>query len=504
MVSGYAANWHPLTWLSHMLDCRLHGLDPAGHHLTNLLLHVLNTCVLLLALARMTGSPWQSAFVASVFALHPLHVESAAWVAERKDVLSTFFGLVALAAYVRYVEQPNPRRYAPVFVLFAAGLLAKPMLVTLPFLLLLVDYRLGRHDEAAEAYTRVLERNPDDPRALVNLGVIRSMRGHPQEAIEMCKRALRVQPDYAAGHYNLAVTYFTMGRFQEAVGAYAEALRIKPSDPEMRTNLGIALSRLGRVDDAIRQYTEALRRRPDHAPAHVQLCGAYGIVGRHQDAREACRSALKIEPDSAEARHNLGVACFSLGRYQEAVEAYRETLRINPGYAEAHRNLGAAYFKLARFEDAAAAYGRAVRLRPDGAESHVGLGGALARLGRVDEAVAHYSAALRLKPDQVDALNNLAWMRATSPNSRIRNGPEAVRLATLACERTAYKNATLLDTLSAAYAESGKFADAVRTATRGLELARTSGQAETAAEIGQRLELYRAGRGFRDAPAGRR
>ena len=133
-------NWHPLTWLSLMLDCNLYGSDSAGFHATNLALHILNTVLLFLLLQRMTGARWRSAFVAALFALHPLHVESVAWVAERKDVLSTFFGMVTLWAYIRYAEKPEIARYWPVLFFFALALMAKPMLVTLPFLLLLLDF----------------------------------------------------------------------------------------------------------------------------------------------------------------------------------------------------------------------------------------------------------------------------------------------------------------------------------------------------------------------------
>jgi protein O-mannosyl-transferase len=139
-TTGYAANWHPLTWISHMLDIQLFGLKAQGHHLTNLLFHALNVLLLFFALRRMTKTLWQSAFVAALFALHPLHVESVAWISERKDVLSTFFWMLTLIAYSYYAEQPRPRTYLAVFAFLALGLMAKPMLVTLPFVLLLFDY----------------------------------------------------------------------------------------------------------------------------------------------------------------------------------------------------------------------------------------------------------------------------------------------------------------------------------------------------------------------------
>ncbi len=139
-TANHAANWHPLTWISHMLDVQLFGLEPQWHHLMNLLFHLVNTVLLFLVLHRMTKALWQSAFVAALFALHPLHVESVAWVAERKDVLSAFFWILTMGAYCYYVERPKLRRYLIVVVFFALGLMAKPMLVTLPLVLLLLDY----------------------------------------------------------------------------------------------------------------------------------------------------------------------------------------------------------------------------------------------------------------------------------------------------------------------------------------------------------------------------
>ncbi len=140
ITTGYFGNWHPLTWLSHMLDIQLFGLEPRWHHLTNLLFHIANTLLLFFVLYRMTKAHWESAFVAALFALHPLHVESVAWVSERKDVLSTFFWILTMGAYCYYVERPKLQRYLIVVAFFGLGLLAKPMLVTLPFVLLLLDY----------------------------------------------------------------------------------------------------------------------------------------------------------------------------------------------------------------------------------------------------------------------------------------------------------------------------------------------------------------------------
>jgi hypothetical protein len=137
---SHASNWHPLTTLSHMLDCQLYGLNAGGHHLTNVILHTISVLLLFLVLKQMTGALWRSAFVAALFAIHPLHVESVAWIAERKDVLSAVFFMLTLAAYARYTRAPSPARYLLVALLFAFGLMSKSMLVTLPFVLLLLDY----------------------------------------------------------------------------------------------------------------------------------------------------------------------------------------------------------------------------------------------------------------------------------------------------------------------------------------------------------------------------
>jgi len=151
-TTGYASNWHPVTWMSHMLDVQLFGLKPRWHHLTNLLFHIANTLLLFFVFHRMTKAPWKSAFVAASFALHPLHVESVAWVSERKDVLSTFFWMLTMGAYIHYVERPGLKNYLAVLIFFALGLMAKPMLVTLPFVLLLLDYwPLQRLDQKKSA-----------------------------------------------------------------------------------------------------------------------------------------------------------------------------------------------------------------------------------------------------------------------------------------------------------------------------------------------------------------
>ena len=151
----HAGNWHPLTWISHMADVELFGVDAGRHHLMNVLFHSANTLLVLFVFLRMTGSLWRSTFIAALFAVHPLHVEPVAWIAERKDVLSTFFMLLALRAYAAYSSRPNIVLYGTVLLLYSCGLLAKPMIVTFPFVLLLLDYwPLGRFASSARECPR--------------------------------------------------------------------------------------------------------------------------------------------------------------------------------------------------------------------------------------------------------------------------------------------------------------------------------------------------------------
>jgi protein O-mannosyl-transferase len=161
-TTGYAANWHPLTWFSHQFDCQFFGLNPAAHHLMNVLFHIINTVLIFLVFNRMTKSIWQSAFIAGLFALHPLHVESVAWAAERKDVLSTMFWLLTMLAYVRYTERTSISRYFITLVFFILGLMSKPMLVTLPIILLLLDYwPLGRFQKLnSSVFSLIIEKIP--------------------------------------------------------------------------------------------------------------------------------------------------------------------------------------------------------------------------------------------------------------------------------------------------------------------------------------------------------
>jgi tetratricopeptide (TPR) repeat protein len=668
-TTTHGANWHPLTWLSHMLDCQLFGLQPGRHHVVNLLFHLANTLLLFFWLQRLTGALLPSFLAAGLFAVHPLHVESVAWVAERKDVLSTFFWLLTLWAYLGYVERPGGQRYLWVVLCFALGLMAKPMLVTLPLVLLLLDYwPLGRlalpggqpaapptvsnreplslkrlawekapllglsvasclvtfYAQRAGGAMETLEAIPlgarlanaavsyvvylgkalwpahlvvfyQHPRtilpwwqiggALLILGLLSALAvwqarrrpyllvgwlwylgtlvpviglvqvggqamadrytyvpligifigaawgladlaarwrlpswfyplatgavlsvltlctanqvRHWHDSITLFEHALTVSADIPMVHNNLGNALFLSGRQEEALTHYQEALRLQPAYPEAHNNLGVALAHLGHPDQAIQHYVEALRLWPAYPTAHYNLGDILYKLGRYGEAANQYRIAWKLRPGYSQAVFNLGNVLFIQGKVADAIFFYREALRLQPGYAEAHNNLGVALVTLGHPEQALQHYGEALRLRPAYVDAHYNLGRALLLTGRVDEAVGQFKQVLALNQDYWQALNSLAQIWATAPEERLRNGAAAIALAERANRLSGNKNPQVLDTLAAAYAEAGRFPQALETAQKASQLARDAGQAELAREIDSRMALYRTGHPWR-------
>ena len=725
--TGHAANWHPVTWLSHMLDCQLYGLKPWGHHLTNLLFHTANTLLLFLLLQRMTGARWRSAFVAALFALHPLHVESVAWVAERKDVLSTFFGLLSIWAYAAYVEKskvqspkskvmgasatqpatrntlPAPRFYLLSLLLFALSLMSKPMHVTLPFLLLLLDYWPLRRLDPPSANARVqgsrfkvqgsevlrlfVEKLPflalaatssivtfltqkhggalapadllpmgsrilntvvayatytgkllwpihlsvfypypqvrspglialaavfllaitasamlgcrKAPHFLVgwlwflgtlvpviglvqvgsqsmadrysyipsiglflalawlaaeaatrwrfgprllgvagalaivlclsctrtqlsywkngetlfrhalavttgnfvahsNLGNALATRGKPREAEAQFSSALKIYPDYYPAMYALANLVRTNGDSAAALTLFNRALQTRPHDAKAHYNHGVVLVVLGKEDAALDEYRQALQLDPKLAPAHNNLAGLLISRGKAEEGLAHALTALRLQPDFAQAHLNAGNALFLQEKFPEAEGHYWIALKLEPGLSDAQLDLAKTLVNQDRLAEAEIHLKEAVRLQPTAAEAHQVLATIYAAQKRPKDAVREYAAALRLDPEWAEGLNRLAWILATHPDQKIRNGIEAVRLAGRACALTGSTNEPMLETLAAAYAEAGRFADAVAIQQNACDWAGSQGQPAGVESAEHRLELYRSGQPFRE------
>ena len=358
--------------------------------------------------------------------------------------------------------------------------------------------RLGKPEEAIEYHQKALRLNPNYAEAYTNLGNALAALGRTEEAIEQFEESLRLAPDFAMAYNNLAVLLAGEGKAAEATVLYAQVLRLSPDDPQAHTNLGNALAALGRSEEAIQQHREALRLKPDYAEAHTNLGAMLARSGRIREAIEHYTEALRLKPDFAEAHNNLGIALIRAGRIEEALQHWEQALRLKPDYVDAHNNLGIALVKVGRIQEALQHWEQALRLNPRCVDAHNKLALALADLGRTNEAMKHYHEVLQLVPDSIEALSGLAWLLATREPAEGDDAARAVQLAQRACELTGQENAQCLDALAAAYAAAGRFPEAVTIASKGVRLAESTGQATLAKSLQSRLELYRAGRPYRE------
>jgi tetratricopeptide (TPR) repeat protein len=452
------ANWHPLTWLSHMLDYQLYGLDPSGHHLTNVLLHLANTLLLFLVLRGMTGALWRSGLVAALFALHPLHVESVAWVAERKDVLSTFFWMLT----------PGIKRYLLTFLTFALGLMAKPMLVTLPCVMLLLDYwPLDRCQIGQE---------PGETNAFIQAAM------SPKEQGSCSLRLLwEKTPFFAVAAVSSVVTYLV----QQSGGAFhfgrGLPLKIRIANGLVSYvhyigktfwpgNLGVFYPHPGSGLPMWQATILAVRRYPylivgwlwylgslvpviglvqvgEQALAdrytYVPLIGLFIIIawGLHdllagrfnkkiiltgevallsvlmvltwrqvqhwKNSTALFEHTIQITANNHVAHEILGIVLEDQGKTEEALVQYTKALETQPQCAAANYRAGAVWASLGNSEEAIAHYSEAVKYDPNYVNAHNSLGKALVEQGRLSEAILHFSKALEIRPDYADAQNNM-------------------------------------------------------------------------------------------------
>jgi len=425
-----AYNWHPLVWISHMLDCQLYKLNPAGHHFTNVLFHIANTLLLFLVLNRMTGSFWRSGFVAALFALHPLHVESVAWVSERKDVLSTFFWLLTMWLYVHYVQRPRFANYLPIMLALALGLMAKQMLVTLPLALLLLDYwplerfTLGAHRKSSghkgrfgtASFSRCfLEKLP-----LLALSAAASVI------------VLVVQSE-ATLVKSIPLKY----RIGNALVAYAEYIRkmFWPADlgilyPHPETNLpiwkmlaaGLLLlcisilvvryfrSRrwlavgwlwyLGTLVPVIGLVQVGLQAMADRY-TYIPLIGLFIIIAWGADelfTKQRCRSIV-LAAGAVTVLLALAVVTWrQVSYWQNSITLYKHTVAVTANNDILHYNLGMLLLEEGNTDEAIEHWSKAVRIRPDQPTIHKNLAILLSQQGDIDGAIEHYRNVLKLQP----------------------------------------------------------------------------------------------------------
>ena len=460
---GYAGNWHPLTWISYMMDYRWFGPKPMGYHLVNLLLHLANTLLLLLVLNRMTsrpgstqaGSLWKSAFVAALFAVHPLHVESVAWIAERKDVLSTFFWLLTMGAYALYSEKPGIRRYLPVLLLYALGLMAKPMVVTLPFVLLLLDYwPLKRNTRWPRL---VLEKTPMFALAIVSsvlTFIAQSSKGSVStlEAYTPGTRIANSLVGYATYLWkmvwprNLAVLYPNPGadmavwKIAASVGILIVVSAIAYIYRRKRRELAVGwLWYLGTLVPVIglvqvgwqltadrytympliglfiaivwmipsRPRTRAIASGLGLAVVSVLAIMTWFQVGLWHDSVTLFEHTLKCTSNNYVIENSLGVALAREGRFDEAANHHRASLKIAPDFSQAHNNLGIILGSQGKLDEALYHFRRAMEAEPNQPIMHFNVAAILEAQGKLDEAASEYRKCIQYRPDNPNAYYNL-------------------------------------------------------------------------------------------------
>jgi tetratricopeptide (TPR) repeat protein len=314
---------------------------------------------------------------------------------------------------------------------------------------------------------------------------------------------LAKNPDCWMAQNNLGTLFADKGRFDEAIENYRKAIQINPNSAVPLYSLGLALAAQGRLDEAIENYRKAIQLNPDYRDALNDLGNALAAQGRFDEAIKNYYKVIQLNPDFSTALNNLGHALTAQGRLDEAIENFRKAIQLNPNYADALDNLGVALADKSRFDEAIENYRKAIQVNSNRSETFFHLGMTLDQSGRTREAVAQYREALRLNPNLAGALNNLAWILATSSKAEFRDGMRAVQLAERACELTHYGQPLFIGTLAAAYAEAGRFPEAVTTAEKAAQLATNAGLKKVAEKNRQLLELYRAGKPYHEpAPTG--
>ncbi len=341
-------------------------------------------------------------------------------------------------------------------------------------------------------------KRPQNPRAHNNLGIALMRSGRLPDAIRHYVQALQIRPDYAEAHNNLGLALQQSGKIQEAIAHYEQALRITPDYAEAHNNLGLALQQSGKIQEAIAHYEQALRIAPDRDGTYYNLGNAFLGEGKISEAIQHYEQALRINPGFPEAHNNLGNALLRTSEVRKAIEHCEQAVRLKPDLAAAHYNLGNAFVRLGNLQEAIQHYEQALRINPKDADAHSKLGVALIATGNAHDALGQWEQALLINPDLPEAQNNLAWLLATLPTAQGGDPGRAVTLAQRACELTGNRAAGDLDTLAVAYAAAGRFDDAIATAQKAIDLARSARQAKLVKEIEARLELYRSGHAYRE------
>ena len=550
----HSQNWHPLTTISHMLDCQLFGVNPGAHHLVNVFFHSIAAVLLFILLAQITDSPsravgvWLSGFVAAVFAIHPLRVESVAWIAERKDVLSGVFFMLTLIAYAAYTRKQTIGRYLTMSILFACGLMSKPMLITTPIILLLLDYWPLNRFARSTVSKLILEKVPLFALSIGSciatlwaqnfalgsteflplqwritnalFGYFEYLRQmfwpvdlipfyvHPENRLETWRLLLalfvlvavtaivfvrrRQNPYLIVGWFwYLIMLIPVIGIVQVGLQGHADRYTYLP-------HVGLDIALVWLIWDLTKSWRQ---QKILLGGAGACVVGTLSILSWKQtthwrDTETLWRHTLAVTPDSDVAHAGLGGILFVRGELDESIDHYERALRLRDGNAAAHFGLGRALMAKQKTDAAIFHFQKALSIQPDYIGASNDLGVLLASKGEIKEAVAVWEQSLSFDPDDADAANNIAWVRATVADADLRDGREALDLAQRAL-RVGGENPVVLRTLAAAQAENGQFAEAIATCQRGEELARRNGDRAMTESLRDCAESFRHGQALR-------
>jgi len=593
-----------------MLDYQLWGLQAGGHHATNVVLHTIAVLLLFGVLQKMTGAVWKSALVAALFAIHPLHVESVAWVSERKDVLTALFFFLMLGAYVRYARQPSIWRYLLVAVLFAAGLMSKPMLVSAPIILLLLDYwplnrvavrrtksqvrgqwsvvsgliiekipllifsaiscvitfviqkratgalpplpLLWRADNAFASYiiyiwktlwpTRlaVFYPHPNNMvpawEVVIAIGLLLAMTGaaivfrgkRPYLFTGWLWYLVMLVPVIGfvqvgeQGHADRYTYLPHIGLFLLAAWSIADVTASHWSTLGIAIATGVVIIIItGLAWAAFVQtsywrnsetlWTHALAVTSENDFAHNNLAYLLADRGELDDAISHFAAAARIRSSKTDRHYNVGSAFIEMnladalarkGESDEAMVHYEQAIKLEPNYADAYYNRGNVLFAKGRIEEAIADWEKSLLIQPNHADAHTCLGNALLRQGSLKQAIAQYETALVLAPEDPHSRNNIAWVLATSSDGSIRDGAKAIAFAEQAVALSGGREPQFRRTLAAAYAENGRFSEAIAAAQQAAAIANMQGKQRLTNNLAKDLMFYRADRPLRENSPG--
>lgn len=543
--------WDPFTWITHMLDWQVFGNRPGMHHVVNVLFHILNSLLLFVVLKKMTGAMYRSFFVAAFFAFHPLHVESVVWISERKDMLSALFFLLALLAYREYTLRAGWRRYGLVLLAYVCGLMSKPMVVTFPFVLLLLDcWPLKRFafewNSAARCrfFSLVKEKAPFFLLSAIICVVTYSTQkkidavytgtqinlwanaavSYMLYLVKMVYPATlavlyplpRVLPAWEVG---LAIVFLI-----SATGAVLTAGRRRGF---LLTGwfwyVGMLVPVIGIIQVGVQEMADRYTYLPFIGMFIIIVWGTHRMAEKNRVVKIAaaaagcaclvvlpyltrCQAAywqntetlfshaVAVTKNNYYMLNSLGIAYAKKGKYTEAEKCFREIIRENQNFYGPFYNLGEILFKYKKFDEAVSMLKRAVLLDSSSALAYGYLGRALEKQGHIAEAMAEMRKAVRLDTTWIDPLNSLCWYLATSKIDSVRKPAEAVALSERLCRLTNNSDPCFLDTKAAALASAGDFSGAVALEEKAVAMAKNV--PVLAKEIDSRLRLFREKKPF--------